>query len=65
MEQTWEFGPGDATRELRTLMTRKLCVFPQGFQHCVDVLKTSQSQGRRFRIRAIKTIPWTWFYDLI
>jgi len=61
--EEWVCGPGDVDKEIRLLVERKLLDhFPQGWDNCLRLLRTCKEKNKSFKIKAVKTAPWTWYY---
>ena len=65
-EETWEVGPNDVEREKSLVHQRGNDIYPQGRQYVLGLLDSCKNNGRRIRIKAIKTFPfWTWYFEAI
>ena len=63
-DQVWECGPAEVPHELKMLQSRKNSDnFPQGYDKCEKFLRLCAQKRWRFRIKAKKGAPWTWYYE--
>ena len=61
--EVWHCGPAEAAREIEQLKGRKNDKFPQGYNNCMKFLQLCQANRMHFTIKAVHTMPWTWYYE--
>ena len=64
-DQSWDGTPADVPKELGLLEKRRNDIFPQGRDNCIKFLKECQKRGYTFKIKAVKTSPTTWYYEVV
>ena len=65
-DQVQEYGPDEVEREKSLVYQRGNDQYPQGREKVLDMLNFCRNNGKRFRIKAVKTFPfWTWYYEIL